>query len=185
MLFVIPDRFISHQRELGRPSLERKWVLPQDRLTRIEFAIGELLWVTKAFQSEDIVQDRIMVVRTPQSRPVVLVVEDEPLILMETLDLVSEAGFEAIGAANADEAIRILESRDDVRLVFTDVHMPGSINGIQLAHAVRDRWPPIYLIVTSGLFLLSEQNLPAGTRFFPKPYQHVQIKDALKGFFVE
>jgi CheY-like chemotaxis protein len=115
-----------------------------------------------------------------QRRPVVLVVEDEPLMLLDAVDLVSEAGFEAIGAKNADEAIRILESRDDIRIVFTDVNMPGSMDGIRLAHAVRHRWPPIEIIVTSGLTLANVQELlPERGIFFPKPYTPAQIASAL------
>jgi CheY-like chemotaxis protein len=115
-----------------------------------------------------------------QKRLVVLVVEDEPLMLMDALDLVREAGFEAIGTKNADEAIRILESRDDIRIVFTDVNMPGSMDGIKLAHAVRHRWPPIEIIVTSGLSLVDvPQLLPERGIFFPKPYTPAQIASAL------
>ena len=116
-----------------------------------------------------------------QRRPVVLVVEDEPLMLMDAVDLVTEAGFEAIGTKNADEAIRILESRDDIRIVFTDVNMPGSMDGIKLAHAVRDRWPPIEIIVTSGLTVENVQELlPERGIFFPKPYTPAQVASALK-----
>ena len=115
-----------------------------------------------------------------QRRPVVLVVEDEPLMLIDAVDLVREAGFEAIGAKNADEAIRILESRDDIRIVFTDVNMPGSMDGIRLAHAVRHRWPPIEIIVTSGLTLANVQELlPERGIFFPKPYTPAQVASAL------
>ena len=115
-----------------------------------------------------------------QRRPVVLVVEDEPLMLIDAVDLVSEAGFEAIGAKNADEAIRILESRDDIRIVFTDVNMPGSMDGIKLAHAVRHPWPPIEIIVTSGLTLANVQELlPERGVFFPKPYTPAQVASAL------
>jgi CheY-like chemotaxis protein len=115
-----------------------------------------------------------------QRRPVVLVVEDEPLMLMDAVDLVREAGFEAIGTKNADEAIRILESRDDIRIVFTDVNMPGSMDGIKLAHAVRHRWPPIEIIVTSGLTLANvEELLPERGVFFPKPYTPAQVASAL------
>jgi CheY-like chemotaxis protein len=64
--------------------------------------------------------------------------------------MVEEAGFEAIAASDADEAIRILESRNDIRAVFTDVHMPGSMDGLRLARVVRNRWPPVALIATSG-----------------------------------
>ena len=110
----------------------------------------------------------------------VLVFEDEPLILMDAVDLVTEAGFEAIGTKNADEAIRILESRGDIRIVFTDVNMPGSMDGIKLAHAVRNRWPPIEIIVTSGLTLANVQELlPERGIFFPKPYTPAQVASAL------
>ena len=115
-----------------------------------------------------------------QRRLVVLVVEDEPLLLIDAVDLVTEAGFEAIGVKSADEAIRILESRDDIRIVFTDVNMPGSMDGIRLAHAVRHRWPPIGIIVTSGLTLANVQELlPERGVFFPKPYTPAQVATAL------
>ena len=110
-------------------------------------------------------------------RPVVLVVEDEPLILMVALDFATDAGFEAIGAANADAAIRILESQNDISIVFTDVHMPGSMDGVKLAHAVRGRWPPIKLIVTSAL---GNHVLPPGSVFLSKPYNSVQVSKALQ-----
>ena len=84
------------------------------------------------------------------STAVVLVVEDNALIRMNALDLVRSAGFEGVGAASADEAIAILEARSDIRLVFTDVEMPGTIDGVKLAHYIRNRWPPIHLIVASG-----------------------------------
>jgi CheY-like chemotaxis protein len=115
-----------------------------------------------------------------QKRPAVLVVEDEPLMLMDAVELVTEAGFEAIAAKNADDAIRILENRSDIRVVFTDVNMPGSMDGIRLAHAVRDRWPPIEIIVTSGLTVANVQELlPERGIFFPKPYTPAQIAGAL------
>ena len=102
----------------------------------------------------------------PSQRPVVLVVEDEGLIRMNATAMVEEAGFEAIAASDADEAIRILESRNDIRAVFTDVHMPGSMDGLRLARVVRKRWPPVALIVTSGQTNVPEADLPTGGRFF-------------------
>jgi len=112
--------------------------------------------------------------------PVILIVEDEPLVRLGAVRTIEDAGFEVIEAANADEAIRILESRRDIRVVFTDIHMPGSMDGLKLAHAVRNRWPPIRIIVTSGHEFLTEQDLPEGGRFFAKPYDPVQIRDALR-----
>jgi CheY-like chemotaxis protein len=110
----------------------------------------------------------------------ILIVEDEPLVRLYAAETVADAGFEVIEAASADEAIRILESRSDIRVVFTDIHMPGSMDGLKLAHAVRNRWPPIKIIVTSGRELTMEQCLPEGGRFFAKPYDPIQIRDVLR-----
>jgi CheY-like chemotaxis protein len=84
-------------------------------------------------------------------------------------------------AANADEAIRILESRNDIHVVFTDIQMPGSMDGVKLAHAVRDRWPPIQFIVVSGV-TFDEGKLPEGSRFFSKPYEPSMIASAIREF---
>ena len=101
-------------------------------------------------------------------------------MLWTAMTIVEEAEFEAIGASNADEAIRILESRTDIKAVFTDVQMPGSINGVRLARVVRDRWPPVALIVTSGLTNISAGDLPKGVRFVGKPYRPAAIETALR-----
>jgi CheY-like chemotaxis protein len=111
--------------------------------------------------------------------PAVLIVEDEPLVRLYAAQVVADAGFVVIEASNADEAIRILESRSDVRVVFTDIHMPGSMDGLKLAAAVRNRWPPIKIIVTSGRQFVSAEKLPEGGRFFGKPYDPIEIKEAL------
>lgn len=84
-------------------------------------------------------------------KPVVLVVDDELLARIAIVGEIEDAGFEVLEAGNADEAVRILESRKDVRIVFTDIQMPGSMDGIRLARAIRDRWPPIELMLTSFL----------------------------------
>lgn len=112
-------------------------------------------------------------------KAVVLVVEDNTIIRMGALDLVLYAGYEAREARDADEAIRVLESRDDIDLVFTDVQMPGTMDGIKLSHYIRDRWPPVKLIVASGKAILEESSLPTGSRFFCKPYDEDTIKDAM------
>jgi CheY-like chemotaxis protein len=112
-------------------------------------------------------------------KPVVLVVEDSPMIRMGAVDLVLSAGYEAIEASDADEAIRVLESRDDIDLVFTDVQMPGTMDGIKLSHYIRNRWPPIKLIVASGASILEESSLPMGSRFFSKPYDDLTIIEAM------
>jgi len=112
----------------------------------------------------------------------VLVVEDEPLQRMMAIDLVEDAGFEAIGAADAEEAVRILEARSDIRIVFTDIDMPGSIDGMMLAAAIRDRWPPIEIIITSGHIREEEVVLPVRGVFFPKPYDTRRVTQKLVEF---
>lgn len=112
-------------------------------------------------------------------KPVVLIVEDSPMIRMSAVDLVLSAGYDALEAGDADEAIRILESRDDIDLVFTDVQMPGTMDGIKLSHYIRDRWPPVKLIVASGAAIVEESVLPAGSRFFSKPYEDLTITEAM------
>jgi CheY-like chemotaxis protein len=103
-------------------------------------------------------------------RVIVLLVEDEVLLRTTAAMLIEEAGFEAVEAANADDAIRILEGRSDIQIVFTDIQMPGSMDGIKLAAFVRDRWPPIELIITSALFSVQDGALPDRSIFLPKPY---------------
>lgn len=112
-------------------------------------------------------------------KAVVLIVEDEMLIRMGAVDLVLSAGYEALEARDADEAIRILEARQDIDLVFTDVQMPGTMDGIKLASFIRGRWPPVKLLVASGNAILEESSLPSGSRFFSKPYNDHAITDAM------
>jgi two-component system, response regulator PdtaR len=112
-------------------------------------------------------------------KAVVLIVEDEMLIRMGAVDLVLSAGYEALEARDADEAIRILEARHDIDLVFTDVQMPGTMDGIKLANFIRGRWPPVKLLVASGNAIIEESSLPSGSRFFSKPYDDHAITDAM------
>ena len=113
-------------------------------------------------------------------KPVILVVEDEVLVRMVAVSVAEESGFEVLSAATADEAIGILESRSDIRLVFTDVHMPGSMDGLRLAHAVRGRWPPVELLVTSALGNVTAKDLPERGRFLPKPYNAATLLRVLQ-----
>jgi len=103
-------------------------------------------------------------------RPVVLIVEDEILVRMDAAGSIEAAGFDVVEAGNADEAIAILQQRTDIHLVFTDIHMPGSMDGLKLAHYVRDRWPPVKIVATSGHARISDEDLPDGGRFMTKPY---------------
>ena len=113
-------------------------------------------------------------------RPVVLIVEDEFLLRMDAVDMVRAAGFEVVEAASADQAIEILEARPDITVVFTDVQMPGSMDGLKLARAVRGRWPPIKIVATSGHLDVAETDLPEGGRFLPKPYNLTQVTGLLR-----
>jgi CheY-like chemotaxis protein len=99
----------------------------------------------------------------------VLVVEDEMILRMRAVNIVEDAGFHPVEAVNADEAISILESRSDISLLFTDIQMPGSIDGLKLAHAVHERWPSIKIILVSGQVKPSDAERPANSRFFGKP----------------
>jgi two-component system, response regulator PdtaR len=113
--------------------------------------------------------------------PVILIVEDEFLLRLDSAETIGNAGFEVVQAANADEAIAILKSRPDIRVVFTDIQMPGSMDGLKLARFVRDRWPPIKIIATSGRVVAGDDNLPAGSSFLPKPYRGAELVAALRG----
>jgi CheY-like chemotaxis protein len=112
-------------------------------------------------------------------RAVILIVEDEFLIRMHAVEMLQEA-FEVVEAASADEAIAILESRLDITVVFTDIHMPGSMDGLKLAAAVRDRWPPILIVATSGQVKPGPGDLPQGGRFLEKPYSSAEIMKTLR-----
>jgi two-component sensor histidine kinase len=101
--------------------------------------------------------------------PNVLVVEDEMVLRMRAVDIVEDAGFCPVEAVNADEAISILESRSDISLLFTDIQMPGSMDGLKLAHAVHDRWPAIKIILVSGQVKPTDAERPTDSRFFDKP----------------
>lgn len=111
---------------------------------------------------------------------VILVVEDEALIRMAVVDLLEAATFVALEAADADEAIAVLGHRSDIRVMLTDIDMPGSMDGLALARVVRDRWPPIGIIVISGRHLLTEGELPSGSRFFGKPIDERRLIAAVR-----
>ncbi|RYE88282.1 MAG: response regulator [Hyphomicrobiales bacterium] len=104
------------------------------------------------------------------AKPQVLVVEDEALLLFSIADELKEAGFDVFEAVNADEAIRHLDAHRGIGLVFTDIDMPGSMDGLRLSAVIRDRWPPVKIIVTSGKLRPDARQLPAEGLFLSKPY---------------
>jgi two-component sensor histidine kinase len=123
---------------------------------------NESVWASMASDSADL-------------RPNVLVVEDEMVLRMRALDIVHDAGFNPVEAVNADQALSILEARSDISLLFTDIQMPGSIDGLKLAHAVHKRWPAIKIILVSGQVKLTDAEKPADSRFFGKPLEVKQM----------
>jgi CheY-like chemotaxis protein len=106
---------------------------------------------------------------------VILVVEDEMLLRMRVVNMVEDAGYIPVEAVDADNALAILQSRSDIALLLTDIQMPGSMNGLELAHAVHDRWPPIKIILASGQLKLSTTDIPPESRFFGKPLSSDEI----------
>ncbi|UOK70395.1 response regulator [Ancylobacter polymorphus] len=111
----------------------------------------------------------------------VLVVEDEPLVRFDIADYLAENGFEVHEAASADQALAILEAIPAIRLVFTDIDMPGSMDGLKLSAAVRKRWPPVQIIVTSGNRIAAAADMPEGSLFFAKPYRPADIARSMQG----
>jgi CheY-like chemotaxis protein len=109
------------------------------------------------------------------NRLVVLVVEDEPIVRFDAIQSLEDAGFEVVDAYDADHALVALEQRPDVRAVFTDVHMPGRLNGVELARLVHQRRPDVQVLVTSGVMRVSRDDLPEGGHFVPKPYDASQV----------
>src|SRR5229473_6756133 len=105
----------------------------------------------------------------------ILVVEDEMLLRMRAVDMVEDAGFTAVEAINADDALAVLESRSDIELLFTDIQMPGSMDGLKLAYAVHERWPLIKIILVSGQLKLTDNEKPPDSRFFGKPLDVKQM----------
>jgi len=112
---------------------------------------------------------------TPIRRPPVLVIEDEPVLRLDALDTVEAAGFEPVEAMDVDHAIHLLETRPDIRVVYMDLDMPRGVRGIEIAARIRDRWPPIEMILTAASFAREELTLPARAVFFPKPVSRPDI----------
>ena len=111
-----------------------------------------------------------------EQKQLVLVVEDEALIRINAADMIRDLGFEVIEAKNADQAILLLESIPEISVLFTDIQMPGSMDGLRLAAVVRKRWPPVALLVTSGQLRPRDGDLPEDTHFLPKPYIVGELK---------
>jgi CheY-like chemotaxis protein len=108
---------------------------------------------------------------TLDSRPVVLIVDDEPLVRLVAREVLEDDGCVVIEAATAEEAVALLDSRADIAVLFSDVHMPGDVDGLALARMAPERWPRLRVAVTSGRARPDREELPPGTLFVPKPYR--------------
>jgi CheY-like chemotaxis protein len=118
--------------------------------------------------------------RTPVHTPTVLVVEDEALIRMFAADMLIDNGFAVLEAGDAAEALRILEEHDEVDVLFTDVNMPGPMDGLDLAGQAHDRRPDLGLIVTSGRGTPDLARLPLSSIYLAKPYRPHQLAAAIE-----
>ena len=111
-----------------------------------------------------------------------LAVENETLLSLDISDALKDEGYDVITVANADDAIKVLETRNDIRTIFTDIDLPGSMDGLKLAAAVRDRWPPVNIIVTTGMTAPRRDEMPAKSVFIAKPYHSAEVFEALHSF---
>lgn len=114
-------------------------------------------------------------------QPSVLVVEDESLLLFTTADDLRDAGYAAFEATNAAAALKLAETLGGVDVLFTDVDMPGTMDGLGLARAVQARWPETRIVITSGHIMLTAGDLPPGAGFVPKPYRIETVVEAIRG----
>ena len=116
------------------------------------------------------------------ARPIALVVDDEPLILLDTSDIVTDAGYQVVEATTADQALAYLETHAVFDLLVTDIQMPGTMDGIALARHVGERWPHVKILVVSGAVIPLGGVLPKGARFIPKPLDRAFALRTLREF---
>jgi two-component system, response regulator PdtaR len=115
----------------------------------------------------------------PKTPTTVLIVEDEAILRLELANRLTDMGFAVLSADDADEAVVLLESHPEIRVLFTDIKMPGSMDGVRLAHQARCRWPPINIIVASGMIDTDLTTLPDDSIFLSKPYPPEELAGAL------
>jgi CheY-like chemotaxis protein len=114
-----------------------------------------------------------------KEQPSILVVEDEVLVRLELVDLIEELGFRVYEAGNADDAIRVMETNPSIQVLITDIDMPGSMDGLKLSHYVRNKWPPVKIVVASGHVRVNLTELPEEGIFLNKPYDTARIRNLL------
>ena len=114
------------------------------------------------------------------AKPVILVVDDEPIIRLDAVGIIEDAGFIAFEAADAEEALEIIKAHPEVSVLFTDINMPGPLDGLALAHRVHERWPAVQLVITSGRVVPGRTDIPGDGHFVAKPYQPRAVTDLLR-----
>jgi DNA-binding NtrC family response regulator len=112
---------------------------------------------------------------------VVLIVQEELLLRMDIVETFEAAGFKVFQVGTAEEAIEVLQREPTIRVVFTDIDLPGTMDGLALAHYVRQRWPPTILLVGSGRIPLDTAVLPSRAKFVAKPYGKGRLAEAIQG----
>ena len=117
----------------------------------------------------------IMTATQTAPEPLILVVEDQEILRLYAADLLEEHGFRVVEAQNAAAALKVLETRNDVRMLFTDIQMPGALDGMDLAREVHQRWPRVLLVITSGQKKPTEAEIPDHGRFVAKPYRAAEL----------
>ena len=122
----------------------------------------------------------VMAIVAERPAPVILIVEDDPLVRMLAVEFVKDAGFQTLEVGDADQAIVILESHSAIVVLFTDIDMPGSMDGLELALVVSNRWPAIEILVASGRVRLRQSDLPPNGRFLGKPYHAAAMMTELR-----
>ncbi|GLS20151.1 response regulator [Labrys miyagiensis] len=120
-----------------------------------------------------------MAEKATQAEHVVLLVEDEPIVRAVMVEFLSEQGVEVVEAENADKALEVLNRRSDIKLLFTDITMPGSMDGVALAREVHRRWPEMLLMLTSGGASVTRNEMPAASEFIPKPYDFDKLAERI------
>lgn len=119
---------------------------------------------------------------TEVDEAVILVIEDEPVLRLEIVDMLEDDGFEVVVATNVDNAIQILENRLDIRIVYIDLDMPRGVDGVKIAAAIRDRWPPIEIVLTASRVDGARVQLPVRSKFFPKPINRTSVIRTMRAF---
>lgn len=113
-------------------------------------------------------------------KPIAIIVDDEPLILMDTADIIADAGYSIVEATTAEQAYEFLKQHSSVELLFTDVQTPGTIDGFELARAVAEQWPEICVVVVSGAAIPADGELPANADFISKPFSAEAVLEILR-----